>query len=74
MLGHFRRRLQGEPDGKGGAAAGYAVKLYGAAMPLDDAVNDGEAQAGPFPRGFSSEKRFEYLVLNIRGNTGTGIR
>ena len=44
---HHRRFVEGQLDGKGGPFARGAVHQDGAAVLLDDALADGQSQAGP---------------------------
>ena len=51
-------RGDGELESEAGARAGFALDLDGAAVQLQDALGDGQAQAralgGPSPRDFST--------------------
>src|ERR1700677_349862 len=58
----------GEMDDEGGALAGFAFGGDGAAMFLDDAVGEAQAQAGAFADGFGGEEGVEDFGQVFRRN------
>jgi hypothetical protein len=57
--------------GKGGASAKLALDIHGAAVHLNDLVNDGQAQSGSF--GTGSKKGIEYALNDGGLDAVTGI-
>src|SRR5262245_63869881 len=60
-----RRRVEGELDHEGGAAAGLRLHEDAAAVPLDDAVREGEPEAGPDAHGLGGEEGVEDAALDL---------
>src|SRR3989304_1576426 len=66
------RRVEREGQPEKGARAGLAPGLDPAAVGLDDAPGDGEAQ--PEPLGLCRHVRLEDLRKEVRGDAAPGIR
>ena len=69
-MGHPLRRFRfdggGEVDVEGGAFAGFGMDVHAAARLLEQAMDNGQAQARAFPRRLGREIRLKNLGQNIR--------
>ena len=73
IVGVWVGGYQGEPHGEGGALSGFGFDFEGTAVGGDDAVADGEAQAGALADGLGGEEGVEDAFEDIGGDAGTGV-
>ena len=67
----FIRRVDGQHQGEGGAAVELGGIPDGAAVAVENAGGDGQAQSGAALLG--GEEWIEHARLDLGGNTGTGV-
>src|SRR6185295_14831305 len=74
-LVRIRPRREGKRDdhGEGSALAGFGLHPEVPAVVVDDAVGDGQPQAGTLAGGLGGEGGFEDVADVLRGDPGAGV-
>ena len=71
IIGLFE--MLGQSDTKAGSQSNLTFYLDGTTQLLNDTPGNKKAKSGPFPGGLCAEKRFEYFIQILPGDTSPGI-